>query len=60
MRIVAPLLFFAGGRAYQTLGISMYLCDAYVLFGDLDQDHLDHGASKKPMNPLLSRIHRFV
>ena len=28
--------------------------------GSVIQDHLDHGASKEPMNPLWSRIHRFL
>ena len=28
--------------------------------GSVIQDHWDHGASKKPMNPLWSRIHQFL
>ena len=27
---------------------------------DPDQDHSDHGMSNEPMNPLLTRIHRFI
>lgn len=56
---MAPSRFF-GGRAYQTPGISMYYPIGCMMFkgaffcSDLDQDHSDHSASKKLINPLLS------